>query len=58
MRLTLLASLLTCWSGGCWALLREGDNYAVGCDSPGWKYCSWKHQVSTAGAAGDELSYS
>ena len=28
------------------AMLKEGDNYSLECSSPGWKYCSWKHEVS------------
>ena len=28
------------------ALLKEGDNYSLECSSPGWKYCSWRHEVS------------
>ena len=27
------------------ALLKEGDNYSLECSSPGWKYCSWRHEV-------------
>ena len=28
------------------AMLKEGDNYSLECSSPGWKYCSWRHEVS------------
>ena len=28
------------------AMLKEGDSYSLECSSPGWKYCSWRHEVS------------
>ena len=36
------------------AMLKEGDNYSLECSSPGWKYCSWRHEVSGGGGDDDE----
>ena len=46
-RIFLSVLLLTHCQGRA-ELLKEGDNYSVECSSPGWKYCSWRHEVSVA----------
>ena len=45
-RIFLSVLLLTHCQGRAAELLKEGDNYSVECSSPGWKYCSWRHEVS------------